>query len=293
MLTNREKSAQPTCIFTIDVEDWYHILDLPSTPGVEQWSSLTPRVEQNFRRLLELLDEYQIKATCFFLGWIAERWPQLVAEAQAAGHEIGSHGFAHELAAHLGRDRFLEDARRAKGIIEDAANCRVSGFRGTGFSITEETPWFLEAVAEAGYTYDTSVFPARRAHGGMPNAKRFPFTLVTAHGRLIEFPISVADVLGRPVCFFGGGYFRLFPYALIRRMTRKLLSENKPVVFYLHPREIDPAQPRLPMSPRRRFQTYVNIAGTEKKLRLLLSEFKFVTMSQYLHSAAFKREPIL
>lgn len=270
------------CIFTIDVEDWFHILDLPSTPDIDQWDSLPSRVETNFVRLLDIVAEYDVVATCFFLGWVAERFPHLVREAVHRGHEIASHGYAHRLVYRMNRAEFYEDALRSRKTLEDIAGAAIAGYRATGFSTTERTPWFFEAVSDAGYHYDSSVFPAARGHGGMRSGELAPHSVPTPNGNLIEFPISVAPLLGRPMCFFGGGYLRLFPYRLVRRKAVSVLQHNRPVVFYVHPREIDPEHPRLPMGAWRRFKSYVNLTMTERKVRNLLSDFEFTTFRGYL-----------
>ncbi len=271
------------CIFTIDVEDWFHILDLPSTPDMDQWDSLPSRVETNFVRLLDILADCDVVATCFFLGWVAERFPNLVREAVARGHEIASHGYAHRLVYRMNRAEFYEDAVRAKKTLEGIAGADITGYRATGFSTTERTPWFFEAVSEAGYGYDSSVFPAARGHGGMRSGELAPHSITTPGGSLIEFPISVAPLLGRPMCFFGGGYLRLFPYRLVRRKAVNVLQHNRPVIFYVHPREIDPEHPRLSMGAWRRFKSYVNLTTTERKVRNLLSDFEFTTFRDYLY----------
>jgi hypothetical protein len=148
--------------------------------------------------------------------------------------------------------------------------------------VTAETQWFFEALTQAGYVYDSSVFPASRGHGGMRHARREPHRLITGNSSIMEFPVTVADVAGKPVCFFGGGYLRLFPYPLIRRMARKVLDEGRPVIYYIHPREIDPDHPRLPMSLPRRFKSYVNLTSTEEKLRRILKEFPLTTFGEFI-----------
>jgi polysaccharide deacetylase family protein (PEP-CTERM system associated) len=269
-------------ILSVDVEDWYHILNVSSAPPMETWQTLSSRVEMNFRRLLDLFEERQTHASCFFLGWIAERFPQLVREAARRGHEIASHGYAHKLVHRMTRDEFYADALRARKILEDVSGTAVAGFRSPGFSVTEDTTWFFAAVAEAGYQYDSSIFPARHTHGGVRSSRREPYRVEGAGAQLIEFPISVVDLFWKPMCFFGGGYLRLFPYALIRRMARRVLAEGRPVIYYVHPREIDPAHPRLRMSAIRRFKSYVNLRSTEVKLRRILREFPTVTFREYL-----------
>jgi polysaccharide deacetylase family protein (PEP-CTERM system associated) len=279
-------------ILSVDVEDWYHILDVSSAPPMESWQTLPARVEMNFRRLLDLFEEHQAHASCFFLGWVAERYPQLVREAVRRGHEVASHGYAHRLVHRMTRAEFCADALRARKILEDVSGTEVGGFRAAGFSVTEDTPWFLTAVAEAGYQYDSSIFPARHGHGGMRSSRREPYRVDAEGADLIEFPISVADVFGKPMCFFGGGYLRLFPYALIRRMALKVLAEGRPVIYYVHPREIDPAHPRLSMSATRRFKSYVNLQSTEGKLRRILREFPTVTFREYLATQAAVTGPV-
>jgi polysaccharide deacetylase family protein (PEP-CTERM system associated) len=269
-------------IFSIDVEDWYHILDVPSAPEMSRWDSLPVRVEDNFRRLLDIIGETNSPATCFFIGHIARRFPHLVREAKARGHEIASHSYAHRLVYTMTPREFLDDASDSRKLLEDISGGPVQGFRASGFSVTEQTPWFYEKLAEAGFSYDSSSFPASRGHGGMKTGRLAPYRKQTPAGELVEFPVSVAEVLGKRLCFFGGGYLRLFPYALIKRMSRVLLDQGRPVIFYVHPREIDPDHPRLPMSASRRFKTYVNLRTTEQKIRSLLAEFPVTTFSRYL-----------
>jgi polysaccharide deacetylase family protein (PEP-CTERM system associated) len=266
----------------VDVEDWFHILDVPSAPPLPAWDTLPSRVESNFRRLLDLFGAKKARVTCFFLGWVGERFPHLVKEAARRGHEIGSHGYAHRLVYEMARAEFGEDVRRARTLLEDIAGCPVRGYRSPGFSVIDRTPWFFDALIEAGYHYDSSVFPAARGHGGLPGGRRAPHVVAGAAGGVVEFPITVADLGPKPLCFFGGGYLRLFPYWLIRRMGRRVLREGRPVVFYVHPRDIDPSQPRLPMNWRRRFKTYVNLGGTEKKVLRILEDFPVTTFADFL-----------
>jgi polysaccharide deacetylase family protein (PEP-CTERM system associated) len=270
------------CIFSVDVEDWFHILDLHATPPMSQWDGLPSRVEKNFLRLLDIFDENQTRVTCFFLGWVAERFPRLVREAKQRRHEVASHGYAHKLAYEMTPREFGEDATRSRKTLEDIAGCSVLGYRSPGFSVVEETPWFFDVLVEAGYVYDSSVFPAPRGHGGITTSSYAPYQVGAASRGLVEFPITVTRFLGRPFCCFGGGYLRLFPLALIKRMTRRVLAEGRPVVFYIHPREVDPSHPRLPMGLSRRFKSYVNLKSGEPKVRGLLAEFEMTTFRDYL-----------
>lgn len=267
----------PSCL-TIDVEDWFHILDIQSAPSIDQWSNLPGRVETNFRKLIEILGEHDVRATCFFLGWIAEKYPHLVRKAVSAGHEIASHGYNHRLIYRQSRDEFREDVLRSKNILENITGSGIIGFRGSGFSLTDKTPWYFDVLEECGFRYDSTVFPARRGHGGMPDAPLKPYRI----GNMVEIPLTVADILGRKICFFGGGYFRLFPGFLIAHMANKVLEEGRPVIWYLHPREIDPDHPRLPMPPYRKFKSYVNLRGVEKKLKRILEGFEFETLVDYI-----------
>ena len=268
------------CIFTIDVEDWYHILDLPTTPEIGQWDTLPSRVERNFMKLLAILEQGKAKATCFFIGWIAQKYPHLVREAARQGHEIASHGYNHRLAYAMTPREFFEDAARSKNVIEEICGQAVWGYRASGFSLTENTPWFFDKLIEAGYRYDSSLFPATRGHGGLPKGRYAPYRLDSKD--FVEFPVSVEHVLGKPICFFGGGYLRLFPYSLVRTMTRRVLRQDRPAVFYVHPREIDLNSPRLAMNFKRRFKSYVNISTMESKIGKLLADFEMVTFRDFL-----------
>jgi polysaccharide deacetylase family protein (PEP-CTERM system associated) len=265
--------------FTVDVEDWFHILDVGG-PYIEEWDSLPSRVERNFVRLLDLFAEKKVVTTCFFLGWVGKRFPHLVKEAVRRGHEIASHGYAHRLTNELTREQFYDDVLRARLTLEDVAGTAVSGYRAPGFSTMG---WSFDTLAAAGYRYDSSIFPAPHGHGGMPGAPRGFHTIPCRNGQsLLEFPITVCSVLGKSVCVSGGGYMRLFPYWFIKRKSRQIVYEGRPVVFYIHPREIDPKHPRLPMSAYRAFKTYVNIAGAESKVSRILDDFRLTTFQQYL-----------
>jgi len=264
---------------SVDVEDWFHILEAASAPDISQWNSLPSCVERNFRKLLDLFSEKNVRVTCFFLGYVAERYPHLVKEALDRGHEIASHGYAHRLIYTMTPQAFLEDARKSKHILESISGQSVRGYRAPGFSVTADTPWFFEELLEGGYQYDSSVFPAPRQRGGLNTNKYSPHLI---EDKLMEFPITVAEVLGKRFCFFGGGYLRLFPYPVVRQMSRKVLGENRPVVFYVHPREIDPDHPRLSLGLARTFKSYVNLKTTEPKLRNILDEFQVTTFAEFI-----------
>lgn len=273
---------QGNCVLSIDVEDWFHILDVPSAPSLADWDRLPSRVEYNFLRLLDLVGETDTHCTCFFLGWVAERYPRLVRCAAALGHEIASHGWSHRLAYSMSPREFYEDATRSKDILEQISGQRIHGYRSAGFSLSSGCSWIFDELLRAGYAYDTSLFPARRAHGGWRNGHYAPYMVHRPGGSLVEFPASTRAVFGQPLCFFGGGYLRLFPMALINKMGADVLRQGRPVIFYVHPREIDPAQPRLPMNSWRRFKSYVNLHSTAGKLRKLLTRFEFTTFGELM-----------
>jgi polysaccharide deacetylase family protein (PEP-CTERM system associated) len=269
-------------ILTVDVEDWFHILEVEGTPDLEAWSGLESRVERGTERLLELFEGAGAKVTWFFLGWVAERHPKLVERVAQAGHEVACHGYAHQLVYTQSPDAFGEDIRRAKAILEDAAGAEVLGYRAPGFSITPATPWAFEEIAAAGFHYDSSVFPGPRGHGGLPGAPLGPYRIETSAGSLSELPVSVVALGPKRLCFFGGGYLRITPYPLIRAMTSLVNLRGRPVVYYVHPREVDPEHPRLEMSALRRFKSYVNLDTTEAKLRALVRDQRLGTMRAWL-----------
>jgi polysaccharide deacetylase family protein (PEP-CTERM system associated) len=273
------------CLFTVDVEDWFHIPGSPKGQNVAEWKALPSLVSKNFRIMLDIFAAKKVRVTCFFLGWIAENFPELVREAWSKGHEIACHGYSHGLVYQMTPDEFLDDIRKAKDIIEDITGSLVLGYRAPCFSVTRDTPWFFDKLLQAGYQFDSSIFPARRRFGGLRTSQWNPGTIDTASGRVAEFPITVARALGQPMCFFGGGYLRLFPYSVIKKMGMQVLREGRPIIFYVHPREIDPTHPRLPMNPVARFKSYVNLGTTRSKIELILEDFTFTTFGEMMAAA--------
>lgn len=269
-------------IFSIDVEDWFNLSGTGHEPPPSDWDRLESRIERNFRSLLELLAAGGGSATCFVVGYFAKRFPALVREAVAAGHEIAAHGYFHRLVYDLSPDDFQQDAAACRRLLEDISGRPVRGFRAPAFSVTARTPWFFDRLAAAGYQYDSSVFPAPHQTGGLANGRMEPHSVRGGAGSIAEFPITVVPVLGAPICFFGGGYLRLFPYPLIRAMGRHVLDGGRPVVFYVHPREIDLEQPRLPLGLRRRFTCYVNLSTTRSKIKRILRDFQITSFEHYL-----------
>ena len=275
-------SPQGKCLFTVDVEDWFHIPGSPKGQNVAEWKSLPSHVSKNFRIMLEIFAARKVRVTCFFLGWVAEQFPGLVREAQSQGHEIACHGYSHGLVYEMTPAEFLEDVSKAKHIVEDITGSPVLGYRAPCFSVTKETPWFFEKLLQAGYRFDSSVFPASRRFGGLKTSNLCPGEIDTPAGPITEFPITVATAMGRPMCFFGGGYLRLFPYSLIKKMGKQVLQEGRPIIFYLHPREIDPAHPRLPMNPLAHFKSYVNLSTVRSKMESILEDFTFTTFGEMM-----------
>jgi polysaccharide deacetylase family protein (PEP-CTERM system associated) len=271
-------SSSPGNALTVDVEEWFHILDSPSAPSMEKWDVLESRVGRNLDQILVMLDETGVSATFFWLGWVAERNKSLVIRCQQAGHEIASHGYGHLLAYKVGAKIFREDIDRSKKILEDITGEAVIGFRAPGFGITDETGWAFSVIREVGYEYDSSVFPANRGHGGMKKSPLRPYIIQTRFGPLLEFPMSTIQVLGRRLALFGGGYLRLTPRWILRYGVNQLRSKGYPLIVYVHPREIDPNHPRLPLNHYRAFKSYVSLKSTMPKLQWLCQEQKFVQL---------------
>ncbi len=272
-------------MLTIDVEDWFHILDSPAVPAIEKWDSLESRLERNLERILEILDEHDVKGTFFWLGWIAERHRDLVLRCQAGGHEIASHSYGHVLAYETGREQFRQDIDRAKKALEDITGQPILGFRAPGFGITGDARWAFDVIEQAGYTYDSSVFPTNRGHGGIAGSQLGPHLIETSNGPLREIPMSIVEVMGKRFNLFGGGYLRISPLWLIRWGIERLKASNQPLVIYLHPREIDPDHPRLPLGTVRRFKSYVNLKSTAPKLEWLCHNLSFRLMRDFSEEA--------
>jgi polysaccharide deacetylase family protein (PEP-CTERM system associated) len=348
---------------TIDVEDYFQVHAFSNVIRFEDWGNYECRIERNIDRLLEVLNSVRspqhlvahslnnsltqrVKATFFVLGWIAERYPDLVQRIQKEGHEIACHGYAHKLVYTQSEDEFRQDIRKAKAILEDITGSEVVGYRAPSYSITNKSRWAFEVLVEEGFKYDSSIFPIHHDFYGIPNAPRFPFaislngnsnfefsmlncelgTAAPQHGStaafsnslthspnnsisnnstpqssvplegvtpnsalstqhyLLEFPVSTVRLLGQNLPIGGGGYFRLFPYSLIKKGLKSINEkEQKPFIFYIHPWEIDSAQPRVNgLSSRSKFRHYVNLDKTESKFKKLLEDFQFSTIRQIL-----------
>lgn len=263
-------------VMSIDLEDWFCVYNLSRIIPYADWDRCESRVERNTTRLLELFARHKVQATFFVLGWVADRFPDLVREVERAGHEIGTHGYAHRLLTYMTPEEFRADLMRSLEVLARTATQPVLGFRAPSFSLTAETLWAVKILQEAGLRYDSSVFPVGfHPDYGMVDAELEPHPL--AEG-LIELPMGVVEVLGRRVPCSGGGYFRLFPYELTRRLMRRCNAQGRSVMFYLHPWELDPGQPRIPgMSWSTRFRHYNNLERTEERLERLLGDFSFTS----------------
>ena len=270
---------------TIDVEDYFQVSALAPHFPRQSWESVPCRVERNVDVILSMLHEYGAKGTFFTLGWIAERYPHLVRLIAMEGHEVASHGYAHQRASDQSPAAFLADIRLAKTVLEDISGKTVRGYRAPSFSIGAGNPWAHDCIAEAGYEYSSSVYPVKHDHYGMPDAPRFPYRLENG---LLEMPVTTVRYLGRNLPAGGGGYFRLLPYAASRWLIRKVNTDDKrPAMFYFHPWEVDPDQPRVKgTTAKTRFRHYVNLSRTEMRLRHLMNDFSGGRMDDVFLAAA-------
>ena len=267
-------------LLTFDIEDWFHTSALSPFIDEQSWDRLESRLIANVNDLLELLDLYKHRATFFVLGWIAERYPQLVQEIARAGHEIASHGYRHRLIYDLDREMFRNYVNRSKQLLEDLIGQPVRGYRATSFSIVKNTLWALDIIREIGFRYDASMFPVRHDIYGIDGYPRFPFRL---NNGLIEIPASTLRLARNNIPIAGGGYFRLYPYWLTQKGIQHLNRSGYPAVIYLHPWELDPGCPRVSQAGwRTRFRQYVNLGQTTSKLKRLLSDFQFMPINEFI-----------
>lgn len=272
--------------FTIDVEDYYQVEAFAGVVGKSTWGRYESRVENNTRQLLDLLDAHSVKATFFVLGWVARHQRPLIREIADRGHEIASHGMSHTLVYTQSPAVFREETRDSKALLEDICQRRVIGYRAATYSITRASLWALDILHEEGFLYDSSIFPMRHDRYGIPDAKPYPSRLRTPAGyELVEFPISVFRARGFKLPVAGGGYFRLFPYAVTRWGLSSINRSGNEFVFYLHPWEVDPEQPRIhDAGLLSRFRHYLNLARTRPRLERLLGDFPFTTMENVLRA---------
>ena len=277
--------AVVTNAFSVDVEDYFHVSAYNVVIDCNDWDSLPSRVEQNTNKMMSILDDHDTKGTFFVLGWVAERYPALVKRIAEEGHEVACHGMSHRLIYVQGRDEFKAEARDSKSLLEDITGKAVNGYRAASFSITKDSLWALDDLAELGFTYDSSVFPVRHDRYGIPGAPRHAFRVECASGgSIIELPMTTVNVLGWHMPVSGGGYFRIYPYAVTRSALRAFGRTGSPFVFYCHPWEIDPDQPLYDGGWLSNFRHRTNLRQCEMRIRRLLPDFSFGTMAALIEN---------
>ena len=267
--------------FTVDLEEYFQVLAFAGIVDVADWGTYTLRAEPATDRLLALLDEYGARATFFTVGWLAERAPELIGRIVSAGHEVASHSMLHRSLRVLSPDQFREDVRRSRHLLEDLTGRAVLGFRAPSFSIVPGREWAFDILLEEGYRYDSSIFPIRRPDYGYPGAPRRPYLIDRPAGRLLELPLATTSLAGISLPAAGGGYLRHFPLALIQRAFREHSRAGLPAMFYIHPWELDPDQPRMPVSWLTRRRHYAGLARTASRVEKLLREFRFTSVAEF------------
>jgi polysaccharide deacetylase family protein (PEP-CTERM system associated) len=286
-------------MMSIDVEDYFHVSAFESISPPSSWTEFESRVAQNTDKILKILANFDIKATFFVLGWVARFSPCLVKKIAEMGHEIASHGYGHQRVPTQTRQEFREDVRQSKSLLEDLIGKEVKGYRAPSYSICLNSLWAFDELVEAGYSYDSSVFPVKHDFYGIPDWPRFPFSLQRIEGswapgcsqnlncEIIEVPISTLNKGGRNIPIAGGGYFRLYPYAMTRMGLNQINNqEQRPFVFYIHPWEFDPDQPRMKNAGMKsRFRHYLNLHKTEGRFTRLIQDFKFSTIDDVLNGS--------
>jgi len=265
-------------ILTFDIEDWFHILDNDASKTEKQWNKFEPRLEQNIDKIFKLLDDNNQDATFFVIGWVARKYPHIVKKISDLGYEIATHSDLHQLAYEFNRQQFKDDLEKSIKSIEDVSGKKVRTYRAPGFSIKKENLWAFDELIKQGIEIDCSIFPAKRSHGGLEEfGHAEPARIETKNGILKAFPINIYQVLGQNIVFSGGGYFRLFPYPLIKAMMKR----SEYVMTYLHPRDFDPEQPILEgLNAIRRFKSYYGLGSSLEKLERLIQDFDFVSLSE-------------
>ncbi len=278
---------------SVDVEDWFQVGAFENVIERDDWNGLADRVERNVSKILDMFEEADVKATFFTLGWVAQRHPALMQRIANAGHEIASHGFDHARVFNFDRKSFGEDLLKAKKAIEDASGVAVTGYRAPSFSIDQRTPWAYMELADQGYAYSSSVAPVAHDHYGWREAPRFAFQPLP-WSDLIEIPVTTAEFAGRRLAAGGGGFFRVLPYAFSRWAIRQVnLRDKRPAVFYFHPWEIDPDQPRVQGAPlKSRVRHYTNLDVMGDKLRQVINDFEWGRMDMLAHREASKAVPL-
>jgi polysaccharide deacetylase family protein (PEP-CTERM system associated) len=271
-------------ILTVDVEDYFMVSAFSNIIKTDAWDRYSSRVERNTMHVLDILARYDAKGTFFILGWIAERYPQIVKEIDRRGHEIGCHSYYHKLVYEMSIEDFKEDTEKAKAILENVIGKEVCGYRAPSYSITKKSFWAMEVLRESGFLFDSSIFPVVHDRYGYPEFSRFPKVVETESGKILEIPMSTFRVWDKNIPVGGGGYLRLFPISLTEWAIRKVNEEEKEAaIVYFHPWEIDSGQPRINGSRLSRFRHYVNIERTENRIEHLLRTFSFGSIGDVHH----------
>ena len=278
-------------ILTFDIEDWFHILDNKETKSSSEWSKFDSRIWIGMDLIYDVLEKTETSATFFVVGWMAEKYPEIIREISDCGFEIGSHTHLHQLAYDQDRKTFYNDVEKSIKTLEDCTGKKVTSFRAPGFSITKNNKWAFEVLHELGVTKDSSVFPAGRSHGGLPSFSSSIPSIIEYNGiKLKEFPINTHTILGKPFIFSGGGYFRLLPYQIIENWT----NQSNYVMTYFHPRDFDNDQPIVPgLSLPRRFKSYVGIKKCKSKLEKWLNDFDFIDLNEADQSIDWDQVPVI
>jgi polysaccharide deacetylase family protein (PEP-CTERM system associated) len=271
---------KPKNVVSVDVEDYFHAEVFSGVVDRARWDSYTSRVEPNTRRLLEMLAKLNVHGTFFVLGWVAERFPALVREIAAGGHELACHSYWHRLIYKLEPAEFREDTRRAKTVIEQISGRAVSGYRAPTYSVIDRSVWALDILTELGFTYDSSIYPIHHDRYGMPGAPRGPFRFQTPSGPMTEFPLTTFRLAGNNMPVGGGGYLRLLPRLYTRLGLQQVQKEGLPIVIYIHPWEVDAEQPRLPVSLKSRLRHYTNLSRTFDRLQSVLQEGNYTSFQE-------------
>lgn len=280
-------------LFTVDVEDYFHVNAFESMVRRDTWSEYSPRTHVGTDQLLDLLAAHGATGTFFVLGWVAKHQPALVRRIHEAGHEVASHTFWHRRLPSMSPEEFRRDLLDSRAAIEDACGERIVGFRAPSFSLVPGTEWVFDELLEAGFSYDSSVFPIRRPDYGYPDAPTAPYEVRRSGGSLTEFPLSVLRIAGTRVPAAGGGYLRHFPLGILQRAFRQAGRSGEPGVFYVHPWELDPDQPRLAVGTLTRVRHYRGLRDTASRIGLLLDEFRFCSIRDWFALQAPSRAPVL
>ena len=275
-------------LMSVDVEEWFHIpTGLDNFLPFNEWDTAQQRVQYFLPRILDLFEKNRVRATFFFLGWIAEKHPDLVKETVRHGQDIGTHGYAHKLIFNQTPGEFRSDIYKSMSVLENITGQKVIGYRAPGFSITPDTEWAFEILAEQGIKYDSSIFPGKRFYGSHEKFEKAPTIVDTQYGEIVEFPQSLIDFGFFKLSCFGGGYFRLFPKSIFLTMANMLNKTGRPLVFYIHPRDIDTDQPQIRFPFLKKVRHYINISKTEQKLDEITRHFDFKSFEMMISDVSF------